>query len=66
MLGIANQAAYLGIGYVGLKSISSGLSALVISAQQDVVVKNINVTNSVSILANQDGTGSGSAGGHDK
>jgi drug/metabolite transporter (DMT)-like permease len=32
VLGIANQAAYLGIGYVGLKSISSGLSALVISA----------------------------------
>jgi len=32
VLGIANQAAYLGIGYVGLKSISAGLSALVISA----------------------------------
>jgi drug/metabolite transporter (DMT)-like permease len=32
ILGIANQAAYLGIGYVGLQSISSGLSALVISA----------------------------------
>jgi drug/metabolite transporter (DMT)-like permease len=31
-LGIANQAAYLGLGYVGLKSISAGLSALVISA----------------------------------
>jgi drug/metabolite transporter (DMT)-like permease len=31
-LGIANQAVYLGLGYVGLKSISSGLSALVISA----------------------------------
>jgi drug/metabolite transporter (DMT)-like permease len=31
-LGIANQAVYLGIGYVGLKSIASGLSALVISA----------------------------------
>src|SRR5262245_10790506 len=31
-LGIANQAAYLGLGYVGLRSISSGLSALVISA----------------------------------
>jgi drug/metabolite transporter (DMT)-like permease len=31
-LGVANQAAYLGISYVGLKSISSGLSALVISA----------------------------------
>jgi len=32
VLGIANQAAYLGIGYFGLRSISSGLSALVISA----------------------------------
>jgi drug/metabolite transporter (DMT)-like permease len=32
VLGIANQAAYLGIGYVGLRTISSGLSALVISA----------------------------------
>lgn len=32
MLGIANQAAYLGLSYVGLRSISSGLSALVISA----------------------------------
>ncbi|HEY6256532.1 MAG TPA: DMT family transporter [Xanthobacteraceae bacterium] len=32
VLGIANQAAYLGIGYIGLRSISSGLSALVISA----------------------------------
>jgi drug/metabolite transporter (DMT)-like permease len=31
-LGVANQAAYLGLGYVGLKSISAGLSALVISA----------------------------------
>jgi drug/metabolite transporter (DMT)-like permease len=31
-LGIANQAAYLGLGYVGLRTISSGLSALVISA----------------------------------
>jgi len=31
-LGVANQAAYLGIGYLGLKSIASGLSALVISA----------------------------------
>jgi drug/metabolite transporter (DMT)-like permease len=31
-LGIANQAAYLGIGYIGLRTISSGLSALVISA----------------------------------
>jgi drug/metabolite transporter (DMT)-like permease len=32
VLGIANQAAYLGIGYVGLRTIPSGLSALVISA----------------------------------
>jgi drug/metabolite transporter (DMT)-like permease len=31
-LGIANQAVYLGIGYVGLRTIPSGLSALVISA----------------------------------
>ena len=31
-LGVANQAAYLGIGYVGLKTVSAGLSALVISA----------------------------------
>ena len=32
VLGIANQAAYLGLGYVGMRSISSGLAALVISA----------------------------------
>jgi len=32
VLGLANQAAYLGIGYFGLRSISSGLSALIISA----------------------------------
>src|SRR5262245_29143196 len=31
-LGIANQAAYLGLSYVGIRSISSGLAALVISA----------------------------------
>jgi drug/metabolite transporter (DMT)-like permease len=31
-LGIANQAAYLGISYVGLRTIPSGLSALIISA----------------------------------
>jgi drug/metabolite transporter (DMT)-like permease len=31
-LGIANQAAYLGLSYVGLQSISAGLAALVISA----------------------------------
>jgi drug/metabolite transporter (DMT)-like permease len=32
MLGIANQAAYLGLSYLGLRTISSGLSALIISA----------------------------------
>ena len=32
VLGIANQAAYLGLSYVGIRSISSGLAALVISA----------------------------------
>jgi drug/metabolite transporter (DMT)-like permease len=32
LLGIANQAAYLGLSYVGIESISSGLAALVISA----------------------------------
>src|SRR5947209_18080138 len=32
LLGVASQAAYLGLGYVGLHSISSGLSALIISA----------------------------------
>jgi drug/metabolite transporter (DMT)-like permease len=31
-LGVANQAAYLGLSYVGIRSISSGLAALVISA----------------------------------
>jgi drug/metabolite transporter (DMT)-like permease len=31
-LGIANQAVYLGLGYVGMHSVSSGLAALVISA----------------------------------
>jgi drug/metabolite transporter (DMT)-like permease len=31
-LGVANQAIYLGIGYVGLRTIPSGLSALIISA----------------------------------
>lgn len=31
-LGVANQAVYLGLGYVAMKSISSGLAALVISA----------------------------------
>lgn len=31
-LGIANQAVYLGLGYVGMRSISSGLAAIIISA----------------------------------
>jgi drug/metabolite transporter (DMT)-like permease len=32
VLGIANQAAYLGLSYVGIRSISSSLAALIISA----------------------------------
>jgi drug/metabolite transporter (DMT)-like permease len=32
LLGIANQAVYLGLGYVGMRITSSGLAALVISA----------------------------------
>jgi drug/metabolite transporter (DMT)-like permease len=31
-LGVANQAVYLGLGYIGMRSISSGLAALIISA----------------------------------
>lgn len=31
-LGIANQAVYLGIGYIALKTVSAGLAALIISA----------------------------------
>ena len=31
-LGIANQAVYLGIGFIGLKTVSAGLAALIISA----------------------------------
>jgi drug/metabolite transporter (DMT)-like permease len=31
-LGVVNQAVYLGIGYVGMQSVSSGLAALIISA----------------------------------
>lgn len=31
-LGVANQAAYLGIGFLALKTISAGLAALIISA----------------------------------
>ena len=32
LLGVANQAVYLGLSYVGIRSTSSGLAALVISA----------------------------------
>ena len=32
LLGIANQAAYLGLSYIGIRSISSGLAALIVSA----------------------------------
>src|SRR5262249_50957356 len=32
VLGIANQAIYLGLGLMGMRSISSGLAALIISA----------------------------------
>src|SRR6516164_910197 len=32
VLGVVNQATFLGLGYVGMRSVSSGLSALVISA----------------------------------
>jgi drug/metabolite transporter (DMT)-like permease len=32
LLGVANNALYLGLNYVGLRSISAGLSALIISA----------------------------------
>jgi drug/metabolite transporter (DMT)-like permease len=32
LLGIANQAAYLGLSNIGLRSVSSGLAALIISA----------------------------------
>jgi drug/metabolite transporter (DMT)-like permease len=32
VLGIANQAVYLGLSYVGIRTISSGLAALVISS----------------------------------
>lgn len=31
-LGVANQAIYLGIGYIALKTVSAGLAALIISA----------------------------------
>jgi drug/metabolite transporter (DMT)-like permease len=36
-LGVANQAVYLGISYVGLRTIPSGLSALIISANPVLV-----------------------------
>ncbi|MGZ3360067.1 MAG: EamA family transporter, partial [Xanthobacteraceae bacterium] len=32
LLGIANNALYLGLNYVGMRSISAGLSALIVSA----------------------------------
>src|SRR5262245_25076941 len=32
LLGIANQAVYLGLSYLGIRSISSGLTALIVSA----------------------------------
>jgi drug/metabolite transporter (DMT)-like permease len=32
VLGIVNQATFLGLGYVGMHSVSSGLSALIVSA----------------------------------
>ncbi|WP_458758299.1 DMT family transporter [Afipia sp. TerB] len=32
MIGIANNALYLGLGYVGLQTISAGLNALIVSA----------------------------------
>jgi drug/metabolite transporter (DMT)-like permease len=32
LLGVANNALYLGLNYVGMRSISSGLSALIVSA----------------------------------
>lgn len=36
-LGVANQAAYLGLSYMGLRTVSSGLSALMISANPVLV-----------------------------
>src|SRR5258708_36663225 len=32
LLGVANNALYLGLNYVGMRSISAGLSALIVSA----------------------------------
>jgi drug/metabolite transporter (DMT)-like permease len=37
MLGIANQAAYLGLSYIGIRTVSSGLAALIISANLAVL-----------------------------
>ncbi|HZP70015.1 MAG TPA: DMT family transporter [Pseudolabrys sp.] len=37
MLGVANQALYLGLGYVGLRDISAGLSTLIASANPIVI-----------------------------
>src|SRR5262249_51876570 len=32
ILGVANNALYLGLGYIGLKTVSAGLGALIVSA----------------------------------
>ena len=32
LIGVANNALYLGLGYIGLKTISSGINALIVSA----------------------------------
>lgn len=37
VLGIANQALYLGLGYVGLRDISAGLSIVIVSANPIVI-----------------------------
>src|ERR1700760_4667982 len=36
ILGVANNALYLGLGYTGLKSVSAGLGGLIVSAQPGV------------------------------
>ena len=38
VLGVANNALYLGLNYVGMRSISAGLSALIISANPVLTV----------------------------
>src|ERR1700716_4069302 len=38
LLGVANNALYLGLNYVGMRSISSGLSALIVSANPVLTV----------------------------